>query len=212
MTVRKWCGQSTEKIEIMSFIDPVRNLAFTHIAKTSGAIWAEWIWKFRKDLIGFGAHDSLTIMRKHNPAAFGKCFKVGFVRNPWSWWVSAYFWFNEPRHKGFDFLQRYPTFKDFITHRHEWQPPFPYLYQWPFLCETGNRHAMIADFVGRTEQTQEDFNHICRQVGVEPWVLSTKPHRDYRPYYDKETIDLVAKISAQDIELFGYTFGEEFAP
>ena len=65
------------------------------------------------------------------------------------------------------------------------------------------------DYIGRYESLQDDFNHICRVIGIEPRVLNrvnASEHEHYRSYYTREMIDFVAEKHKRTIQLFGYSF------
>lgn len=75
-------------------------------------------------------------------------------------------------------------------------------------CLVDESKNLMVDFVGRFENIEEDFRAICRKVGITaslPHVNKSK-RTDYRDYYDAETRDLTARLYAEDIERFGYTF------
>ena len=63
--------------------------------------------------------------------------------------------------------------------------------------------------IGKLENIDEDLATVCARIGVEHEPLGrvgSRPHADYRSYYDDATRDKVARHWARDIELFGYEF------
>jgi len=72
---------------------------------------------------------------------------------------------------------------------------------------------LCVDFVIRYENLQEDYAEVCRRIGIPPTGLPQlktgirKQRRPYTDYYTDETCELVARLHAKDIELFGYQFG-----
>jgi hypothetical protein len=65
--------------------------------------------------------------------------------------------------------------------------------------------------MGRFERLQEDFDHICERIGKADTDLPTElmvggPH--YTEIYDDESIDIVAKRYAEEIDLLGYQFDQ----
>jgi hypothetical protein len=204
----------------MSFIDTKLRFAFIHVSKTSSII--EWTWRshynvvtqpgesriMKGDLWIAGAHDNAGDLILQQPVEWGKAYKVGFVRNPWAWWLSAYHWYNPPRHTGFDFETRFPTFREFILRWQEWKQQFPWGGYTSFLCESWGQ--ILVDRVCRTERLQEEFDDICKRTGFPQQVLPTKgPPIRYQDYYDAQTRRVVERdLSPRDIQTFGYRFDE----
>jgi hypothetical protein len=97
---------------------------------------------------------------------FNSYFKFSFVRNPWDRMISIY------KHSGYS---KRCGFKEYIfgdfmkmhwKHRHWFvgqQAGFLY-------DENGGK---LVDYVGRFENLQEDFDHVCKQIGI---PLATVPH------------------------------------
>ena len=71
-----------------------------------------------------------------------------------------------------------------------------------------NRGEYI-DFYGKVENFEEDMNYVASKIGLEiqniPWK-NKAVKKDYREYYNNETIKIVEEIYQKDIEAFGYTF------
>jgi hypothetical protein len=67
------------------------------------------------------------------------------------------------------------------------------------------------DFIGRFENLQEDFAYIADRIGLEdaelPHLLAGK-NPSYVDFYDDHCRKLVADKYAEEIELFGYKFGQ----
>jgi len=74
---------------------------------------------------------------------------------------------------------------------------------------------VIVDFIGRYERLQEDFDEVCRRIGIPapplPHKRKAQDRKDYRSYYTAETAELVAQRFKRDIEMFGYRFDEPSA-
>ncbi len=142
---------------------------------------------------------------------FAGLFKFAFVRNPWDLQVSSY---HHLRRERPHLIAHLKDFKAFV--RYKLDPERPYQFhldvsatrQVDYLRDlSGN---ILVDFIGRYERLEEDFQEVCRRIGIPPRPL---PHRrrakdrgDYRRYYDEATAELVARHFHEDIEAFGYRF------
>jgi hypothetical protein len=97
---------------------------------------------------------------------FDEYFKFTFVRNPWDRTVSIY--------KYFKFNTRF-EFKFFLANilkKGLWQDRFWFVGpQSDFVCAEDGR--ILVDFIGRFENLQNDFYHVCQQIGLPPIVV---PH------------------------------------
>ena len=143
---------------------------------------------------------------------FASLFKFAFVRNPWDLQVSSYHHLRRERPQ---LLAGHDSFEAFL--RHKLDPARPHQYHLDTVMTLQRDHVVdlhgrvLTDFTGRYERLSDDWETICRRIGVAPPPL---PHKrraadrqsDYRRYYDDATAELVARHFAPDIELFGYRF------
>ena len=133
---------------------------------------------------------------------FNSVFKFTFVRNPWDWQVSLYHYILEnPENHGYEETMKMGSFRNFVFSREK----LSFTQTSCLVDESGN---LLVDFVGKFENLDQDFQSICRKVGIAaclPHINKTKRTR-YQGYYDAETRDLTARLYAEDIERFGYTF------
>lgn len=153
---------------------------FIHVPKTAG-ISIEHVFL---DLMGLTWETRAPLLLRHNDdpakgpprlahlkateyvscghmtqAEFDAYFKFSFVRNPWDRIVSEY------KYRG------YPAWLDFKTYlfRHLPRPGFTDTYchivpQCDFLFDAAGTPA--ADFVGRYESLQADFDTVCARLGI----------------------------------------------
>ena len=65
------------------------------------------------------------------------------------------------------------------------------------------------DYIGRMENLNEDFKHICQHLDLD---VEDLPHlnksvsKKYQEFYTPETRDLVYNAYKPDIDFFGYEF------
>ncbi len=206
---------------------------FVHIAKTGGTsvravlsrkIMADpyrfpmWICSKLSHMTGhklgskFPRHAKVVAAKEMLPREFfDGLFKFAFVRNPWDLQVSS---FHHIKRERPHLLNGYDDFNSFMKYKLD--PERPYQYHIDTSIELQSDYLIdlqgkvVVDFVGRYENLKDDFDHVCRTIGIS----CTLPHRrkatdrkkDFRSYYDDETAELVAKHFSKDIELLGYTF------
>ena len=68
------------------------------------------------------------------------------------------------------------------------------------------------DFVIKFDNLQEGFNELCSILNIDSGILphvdynSNRPKVNYKSYYTKKLIHIVADMNKVEIEKFGYTF------
>ena len=165
-------------------------------------------------------------------------FKFTFVRNPWSRLVSGFVnkFVDQLKPPGLHIINKLGVssdsirFRDFVyflqskdtsTFNRHWRP------QADFLANTS------FDFIGKFEHLQEDYSLVARRLNLNPRLehrnrtkyalgntecvadISAEKLNDllsfptYQFFYTPELIEIVGRIYADDIETFGYNFGEQ---
>lgn len=142
------------------------------------------------------------------------CFKFSFVRNPWDLMVSSYHWWLEyagqfhalaeqaaaVRSLGsFERFVGSPSGSDMLNEQHGRD-----LLDW-----LEDDTDIIVDFVGRYENLDPDWRHICEalKVDVVPLTRENRVERaDYRSFYNDRSRAVVADRFARTIAHFGYEF------
>lgn len=193
---------------------------FVHIQKTGGSSISHVLYH---DLGGrqIGNYHS----RMQDVRIFFRPYTFAFVRNPWDRLVS---WYNMMQKKGVhNSLSRYllensNNFSEFlrlteVIHENEYEPKRffslrPYLKSIAFNqvdYVTNRKGHIVADFIGRFETLQDDFDVLMGNLGLPPKDLprlNVFKHADYRKYYTSADVDFVAKLFKKDIDYFQYTF------
>ena len=87
----------------------------------------------------------------------------------------------------------------------QWMPQHKFL-----LDEAG---TLLVDQIGRLESYETDFPSILAKLNLNETAQSTHVNRsDRKPiteyYNDRETVEIVADIYSEDIQLLGYCFDQ----
>lgn len=158
----------------------------------------------------------------HDPSYFS----AAIVRNPFARLVSAYKYAGQRRlfesddynidpDFGFEsfeeFCQKYllrPNFCAPITRYNvHFLPQYRFIYD-GYAAVTKTKP--FVDFVGKVENINHDFTHICKKIGVTPpplrHVRSQNIAEHYSAFYSDESRKIVEKVYAEDLALFGYGF------
>lgn len=142
-----------------------------------------------------------------NEPDFRSFFKFSFVRNPWSRLVSDYHYRQ---------LSGQYSFKEFVLERLPERDNYSDSYrhimpQSEFLYDSNDR--LLVDFIGKTENMNEDFTVVCKRLGLPdlplPHINSSGIRNHYSTYYDDALVERVGEIYAEDIGKFNYTFDRQ---
>lgn len=155
------------------------------------------------------------------PHAWMPHFKFAFVRNPFDRLISAWKMFSEGLQNTW---WKYPrdgrqgitlsAFLEIVTDESIGYGPDETTFERRIrnhtLPQTHPYYFLqLADFIGRFEQLQQDFDVVCRRLGINDSKLNkthTSDHTHYRDYFDDATRLVAAEIYKSDLVEFGYEF------
>lgn len=193
---------------------------FIHVPKAAGVSVCRALFG---GLAGGHTHIGMYQM-VFSKTEFADYFKFTFVRNPWDRLLSAYAFLQSggldesDRQWSRANLHQFETFEDFvlgwvteaniISHIH-------FIPQYRFVCLPFSKRIGV-DFVGRYEHLERDFAHVRDRLGLESTVKLPHHNRgpgaarpgDFRRHYTAAMREVVERVYAQDIELFGYTWDD----
>jgi len=182
---------------------------FVHVPKTGGNAVAEALLPFA-DLGGVddGWKHSTAVRLKDRLGddAWRAMFKFAFVRNPWDWLVSHYFYAKEWSQKSIPpHLANWKanvdrvsamSFEQFV--RTECRDPYV------------TYRLDLVDSVGRQETLQDDLKKVCREIEIPCPTLRRANETAKRPSrercYTPELAEVVRRRFKKFIERFGYEF------
>jgi hypothetical protein len=128
------------------------------------------------------------------------------VRNPWERFVSYVAFMM--RHNGSFEREPRGAMRRVLANPQN-QSAVHYRPQSDFVTDETGRQ--IVTRLCRAERLQADFDELCDEFGLERRELGIRnasSHVEYTQYYDDELVRLVADQYRQDVERFGYRFGD----
>lgn len=131
------------------------------------------------------------------------------VRNPWDRFVS-YVAFMMRHNGSFEHDPRAAMRRVLANPQN--QSPVHFRPQSDFVTDESGRQIVAR--ILRVERLQEDFAAVCEALGLPRQTLEIRnasAHRPYHEYYDPPLIEAVADRYREDVERFGYRFGESNA-
>ena len=210
LRVPKTASSSVVDKKICNLLDPVGGFRTVECAQEyfskEHMDKITWFWT-RSYLNVIERSDKWFDFKKNN------IFTFGFVRNPWDRAVSSWKYGSHKKSVNWNMnfldycrklktLELYPkngiAKNGLLLHSCE-QHSF-------LICEQKN---LKADFIGKFENLQNDFDVMCNITGIPQQQLPHKnatKHKHYSEYYDDETRSIVAEKYAKDIEYFNYKF------
>ncbi|WP_226397929.1 sulfotransferase family 2 domain-containing protein [Synechococcus sp. MU1648] len=179
--------------------------------RTEQDLWMGFVTRFENKYQTGGLQHLLAwqVRQEVGSDAFDSYYKFTFVRNPWDRIVSQ-----------FAFMQRRPDLMEYLGMKSDtefksylelirlkehvqWTPQVRF-----FLDQDG---SVLVDRIGRLESFGEDCAQVFAALGLKAGLLAGHANRSKRQsfqhyYSDREAIEMVADIFAEDIEFLGYKF------
>lgn len=213
------------------------NFLYIHIAKTGGTSMRAALSSLRwrdpmyylmfpcHKLSGLTGHSIATKLPRHAGAIcakemlpddfYNKLFKFAVVRNPWDLQVSS---FHHVQRERPQMMNGITDFNEFL--KYKFDPSRPFLYHIDITTKLQTDHLVdqheniIVDFVGRYERLADDVETIRKKLGLSNLSLprrrvATDRDKDYRSYYNDESIEAVARHYERDIRMLEYKFDAE---
>jgi len=169
---------------------------FLHPNKCGGKSIESALWDVTP-IPGSADHRTIVEYESLYPDKTRDYFKFMFCRNPWDRLVSIY-------HGRKQILKvQMPSFNSFVRNFEPNESPTQSQVLW---IKSGSKYNI--DFVGRFENYENDWIHICKELGIKK-VLPHKnksKHIHYSELYDKKLEEVVRIKYKDDIEYFEYDF------
>ena len=149
---------------------------------------------------------------------FNSYFKFTFVRNPFDWLLSIYYYILKNVNHNEHFKVKVMSLSDFINYyindmiksnesKDLGHNKVTTLYDY-VTDENGN---ILLDFIGKFESMENDMKFICQTLGIQykniPLLnVNSAKEKDYKKYYDDNSKKLIEKYFEKDLDYFNYKF------
>jgi hypothetical protein len=134
---------------------------------------------------------------------FESYYSFAFVRDPWAWVLSNYTYARRnPRHWRHKLVHAFKDFDEycrwFCTEDEKIKFQKDYVFD--------DKGRQVVDFIGKMENIEADFAHICGHLGIRASLphFNASRHESHLQHYSDELFELVKETFAEDIRLLGY--------
>ncbi|MBF0119799.1 MAG: sulfotransferase family 2 domain-containing protein [Desulfobacterales bacterium] len=137
---------------------------------------------------------------------YNSYYKFAFVRNPWDFQVSMYIFLKNMKYKPICEISTFEEYLDWVVKTKNPYPKGATKLQKEILTDDDGN--IIVDFIGRYENLQKDFDHVCNVLNISATLplLNNTVHKEYQSYYNDKTRKIVDDHFKADIQLFDYKF------
>lgn len=211
----------------INMISIQNNFIFIHVPKTGGNSLQEILKIYSEDVLttngkyqdgieDFGVTNTKYKTKKHSPLSYyhsvmEKClfeqlFKFAIIRNPWERMISLYFSAHRGpkiewnRNKFIELVYRSKPLRYFINKIYRYRS---------YNKQNSKTLDNDIDFLIRYERLNDDFEKVCKILGISPKplkVLNQSRRQHYSMYYDDELIDLIERKFREEIIYGKYQF------
>ena len=195
-----------------SFFPPgydTNKVIFIHVPKVAGS-------SLQDVLLGEKTgHLPLKYIESLGDKRYESYLKAGFVRNPWDRVFSAYNYLARGGEgsgrdgKWKEIIESYKDFNEFVAGWIDEKNIYKQIHFVPQKCFLENSAGQVTvDFIGRYESLYEDFESLKKRLNlkVDLPMKNVGKKVDYRALYSDSSIEKIARLYCQDIELFSYEF------
>ena len=157
------------------------------------------------DRMGHGHQTSAEVRESLGQALWESYFSFAVIRNPWARFVSYVAFMKRNGEFAADPIG---SMRRVLANPERQSRPH-FRSQSDFLVD-GSGHLLVNDLC-RAESLQTDFDRIMQRLGLPPTKLelrNSSAHAHYTTYFDDALREAVEERYRDDIERFGYRFGD----
>jgi len=194
-----------------------KKFLYVHIPKTGGTTIEDTLDKTPWSIVG---HLSLKDIKKRLDN-YKEYISFTTVRNPWSWYVSWYFYLKQKNKGDSDFQKEYEilnknSFEEWIKFVHDNRdnlvfknngdntPKYQQMLDWGFDGE-----KYVDYFIKIEELSEEKLREVGLDVKYTHTKSNTSKHAHYSTHYNDTAKEMVRNMHKEDIQYFNYKFEDE---
>lgn len=195
------------------------HFVFVHFLKTGGTFVKQTLMRHAPadwhcvDLDGHPSVQAIPPSHRHLP-------RFGFVRNPWDWYVSAYYYFiavaDDPLFREIS-SSRTLGFADTVRRAFEVEPfrsagtgPMSYYFEQVFgaddACRILRFESLRTELGGHLARLGLAVPSRLARAVASGAAVNSSPRSDFRRYYDPQLADEIGRRDSGLIQRFGYRF------